>query len=127
MAISPLKKPFLQQTSERRVQRNISGFRLRTGQRFPDIARGKLFEQDLQAEQIEKQQQARTALAFRQQEESQALEERKFAELQKQSQHQRNLQARAARRQKRADKEKKQEALNTALFGPFAPIANALT
>ena len=71
MAIVPTRRTgFLQQTSERRTQRNISNFRLRTGQKFPDIARGRLFEQDLATEQIEKQQQARIGLQFRQQEES---------------------------------------------------------
>lgn len=120
MAISPLKKPFLQQTSERRTQRNISGFRLRTGQRFADIARGKLFKQDLVSEQIEKQQQARTALAFRRDEESRALEERKLEETQRQF----NI---TAKRQREGERERKREALNKALFGPFAPIASAIT
>ncbi len=69
MAIAPIKKRFLQQTSERKAQQNITNFRLRTGQRFPDIARGQLFEQQLQQEDVEKKEAVRTGLAFRQQEE----------------------------------------------------------
>ena len=61
---------FLQQTGERRVRKNITNFRVRTGQKFGDIAATKLFERELVQSQEEQQQQARTALAFRQQEET---------------------------------------------------------
>ena len=70
MAIAPIKNRFLQQASERKAQQNITNFRLRTGQRFPDIARGQLFEQQLQQEDVEKREDVRVALQFRQQEET---------------------------------------------------------
>ena len=71
MAISPIRSGgFIQKSRENRTQRNLTNFGIRTGQRFPDIARGRLLEQTLVAEQEDKQQQARTALAFRTQEEN---------------------------------------------------------
>ncbi len=82
MALAPTRPGgFLQSSGRNRVQRNLSNFRLRTGQRFPDQARQQLFEQQLVEDQADKQQQARTALAFRDQQfrEDQASEGRRVA------------------------------------------------
>ncbi len=122
MAISPLRQTgFLQQTREKRAGKAIAGFRLRTGQKFGDIARGQLFQQELRQEQIDKQQQARTALAFRQQEQAQALEGRKLEESTRQF---------GAEQEDRKEREQQQRrgALNEALFGKtLGPIVSAIT
>ena len=117
MAISPETNKFLQKDSENRVEKIITNFGLRTGQRFPDIARGKVLEQQLEAEQVDKVQQSRTALALRQQEE----ENRRFAvatdlELQKQ------------RTAKKAEKQKRRDDLNNAIFGKtVGPVVSAIS
>ncbi len=116
MAIAPLRKRFLQQSRESETQKNISNFGLRTGQRFGDIARGQLFEQDLAIEQQEKQQQARVALQFRQQEETER--QAKVAEEQRGQQ---------IEQRKEERKDRRRSALNKVLFGDFGPIADAIT
>ncbi len=118
MAISPLRQTgFLQQTRERRAGRTIAGFRLRTGQKFGDIARANLFEQELRVEQLDKQQQARTALAFRVQEE-QGRAQRKLEEQRGQA---------IEEEKERADQQRK-DALNERLFGSqVGALVSAIT
>lgn len=117
MAISPETNKFLQKDSANRVEKIITNFGLRTGQRFPDIAKGKVLEQQLETEQADKVQQSRTALALRQQEE----ENRRFdvstdLELQKQ------------RTAKKAEKQKRRDDLNNAIFGKtVGPVVSAIS
>lgn len=121
MAISPETNKFLQKDSENRVEKIITNFGLRTGQRFPfiekGIAKGKVLEQQLETEQADKVQQSRTALALRQQEE----ENRRFdvstdLELQKQ------------RTAKKAEKQKRRDDLNNAIFGKtVGPVVSAIS
>lgn len=76
---------FLQSSAQRRGQRGLQGFRLRTGQRFPDLARAQFLEQQLEEDVTRGEAQARAGLAFRQQEEAeraqQVLEEQRQTEL----------------------------------------------
>ncbi|KKM82048.1 hypothetical protein LCGC14_1323460 [marine sediment metagenome] len=107
---------FLQQTGERRVRKNISNFRVRTGQKFGDIAATKLFERELVQSQEEKQQQARTALQFRQQEETE-----------RQARVREEQRGQVIEQEKDKQKQDRRAALNRALFGDFGPIADAFT
>ena len=61
-SISP---KFLQTASVDKAQKNLSNFQVRTGQKFGDIAKQKLFEQGLVEDKERQEQQARTALEFR--------------------------------------------------------------
>ena len=97
MAGSSISPRFLQTSATDKSQRNLSNFQVRTGQKFGDIAKQKLFEQALVEDAGREERQARTALEFRRLDE----ENRRFNE-------KLSLAQQGSRREKQAAKEKRQ-------------------